>query len=284
MNRDSCFSSYYIGAQGFHIYYRSWMPAELRALIVLLHGSGEHSGYYSHIGEKSLRYRVGLIIPDLRGFGKSEGHRGHINRFEEYLVDLEALIILLQSRYPGVPIFLLGHSLGGLIAIRYSQEYNGKAKGVILSSPVLGMRFPLPYPLKKMTDLLSWIAPSLPIEPFKWSWLRSILLGSSSESLHDPLFTIQYTPRWFAEMLQNGVRALSETAKYSLPTLVLYGGQDPLINQRLLENFFLAIPHEDKKSIMFSDGGHRPLHEHHQEEVVHNIFDWVTVRSSGSAG
>lgn len=279
MKRDSCISSYYIGAQGVHIYYRIWIPAEPRGLMVLLHGSGEHSGYYSHIGEESLRHQIGLITPDLRGFGKSEGHRGHINHFEEYLDDLEALIILLQDRYPGLPIFLLGHSLGGLIVIRYGQEYYGKAKGVILSSPVLGTGFSILYPLKKMAELLSWITPRLPIEPFKWSWSRSILLGSSSESLHDPLFTIQYTPRWFAEMLQSGVRALSEVAKYNLPTLILYGQQDTLINQRLLENFFHSIPNDDKGYVMFSDGGHRPLHEHHHEEAVTNIFEWITVRS-----
>ncbi|MEX2104963.1 MAG: alpha/beta fold hydrolase, partial [Bacilli bacterium] len=140
MNRQSYISGYYTGTNGVNLYYHGWVPAEPRALMVLIHGAGEHSGRYSHIGEECLLHQIAFIAPDLRGFGQSGGSRGHINRFHEYLDDLQILITLLQSQYPAVPLFLSGHSLGGLIVIRYGQAYPCKVNGVILSSPALGLR------------------------------------------------------------------------------------------------------------------------------------------------
>jgi alpha-beta hydrolase superfamily lysophospholipase len=67
MNTQCYMNGYYAGAQGANLYFQGWLPAEIRALIILLHGSGEHSGFYSHIGEECLRRHVGLIAPDLRG-------------------------------------------------------------------------------------------------------------------------------------------------------------------------------------------------------------------------
>ncbi len=100
----------------------------------------------------------------------------------------------------------------------------------------------------------------------------------SPSDLHDPSFTIQYTPRWFTEILQNGVHALSEAAKYSIPTLFLYGQQDPLIDQSLIQKFFDCITSKDKEYVMFPDGRHRPLHEHHKDQAVNSIFQWVSTR------
>jgi lysophospholipase len=285
MNIESYITGHYSGVQGVNLYYRGWIPADCRALIILIHGAGEHSGRYSHVGEECLRRQIALIAPDLRGFGQSEGARGHINRFQDYLDDLESLITLLQVRYPSLPLFLLGHSLGGLIVIRYGQQYPGKVNGAVLSSPALGLRIHVPYPLKKMAEFISWITPNLSVEPLKWnemlrklSWLRPILPDRNSEILHDPSFTIQYTPRWFTEFLLNGFAALSEAAKFQFPTLCLSGQQDPLIDPGLIQQFFDSITTRDKAYVKFADGRHRPLHEHYKDQAVNNIFQWLYTR------
>jgi alpha-beta hydrolase superfamily lysophospholipase len=254
------------------------MPPEIRALMILIHGAGEHSGVYSDIGEECMRRQIGLIAPDLRGFGQSDGARGHVNRFQEYLDDLETLVARLEKQFQAVPLFLLGHSLGGVIVIRYAQENFRQLKGVMLSSPALGIRFRLPYPLKKLIDLISWAAPNLPVEPFKWSWSAPALLANPSNDLRDPLLTTQYTPRWFSELLRNGAHALSQAAKCSFPTLCLCGQHDPLIDLRAIEQFFQSIATDDKTYLVFPEGRHRPLYESCRDEAVRNMFEWMTVR------
>ncbi|MBO8163418.1 MAG: alpha/beta hydrolase [Brevibacillus sp.] len=271
-------SGYFAGTRGTNLYYRGWMPPQIRALMILVHGAGEHSGVYSDIGEECLRRQIGLIAPDLRGFGQSDGARGHVDRFEEYLDDLETLAARLEQQYPAVPLFLLGHSLGGLIVIRYAQENLRQVKGVMLSSPALGIRFRLPYPLKKLINLISWAAPNLPVKPFKWSWLTSTLLANPANDLRDPLFTTQYTPRWFSELLRNGAHALSQAAKCSLPTLCLCGQHDPLIDLEAIEHFFQSIATDDKAYLVFPGVRHRPLHEPCREEAVRKLFEWMTAR------
>lgn len=278
MNTQYYISGYYTGTQGANLYFQAWLPAEPRALMILIHGSGEHSGFYSHIGEECLRRHFGLIAPDLRGFGKSDGVRGHINHFQEYLDDLETLVRRLQKQYPDVPLFLLGHSLGGLIVIRYAQKYTHPVKGVILSSPVLGIRIRLPYTLKKLTELISLLAPDLPVDPFKWNWLKPILLDDPSDNSRDPLFTTQYTPRWFDELLQNGGHALSQAAKCNVPLLCLCGQHDPLIDLGAVQRFFQSISSDDKVQVVFSEGRHRPLQEHYRNVAINNIFQWITTR------
>ncbi|CAM3926927.1 lysophospholipase [Paenibacillus alkaliterrae] len=262
------------------LYYRSWIPVNPKGLVLLIHGAGEHSGGYSHIGTECVNQQIGFMAPDLRGFGKSGGQRGHIYRFEEYLEDLDHLITQLQTRYRGLPIFLCGHSLGGLIAIRFAQQFSGKATGVILSSPALGFRIPIP--IRQCLKLVSLLIPSLKLELVKWNeslrkrkWLQSRLPAWTSELLEDPFATIQYTPRWFAELLQNGTKALSESNKFHFPTLCFYDRLDPVVNSDLIEQFIQRIISEDKTCTVYSEGNHILLRD---GKVLQQMFQWLSAK------
>ncbi|MDF2714907.1 MAG: serine aminopeptidase [Paenibacillus sp.] len=266
--------------QEIELYYRSWIPVSPKGLVLFIHGAGEHSGGYSHIGSECVNRQIGFMAPDLRGFGKSGGQRGHIYRFKEYLDDLDQLIILLQTRYQGLPIYLCGHSLGGLIAIRFAQQFSDKATGVILSSPALG--FHLPSTIRKCVDLISLLTPALPLDLIKWNeslrrrkWLQSRLPAWTSELLDDPFATIQYTPRWFAELFHNGAKALSETYKFHFPTICFYDRLDPVVNSDLIEQFIQGIVSEDKTCAVFSEGNHNLLRD---EKLLQQIFQWLSSR------
>jgi lysophospholipase len=232
-----------------------------------------------------LAHHIALIAPDLRGFGQSEGPRGHILRFEEYLDDLEILVARLQKQYPGTPLFLFGHSLGGLICIRYDQTNPGMIDGALLSSPALGLRILIPYPLKKLTEFIAWITPGLAFAPLKWvntlrnvSWLKPIMQNTTPDMLFDPLCPNVYTSRWLSELLLNGAKAISEAAKFTAPTLCLYDQHDPLIDARLIRQFFDAISSQDKTSVLFSEGRHKHLHEFNCERAVNAILQWMNTR------
>lgn len=265
-----------------NLYYRSWIPVNPVGLVLFIHGAGEHSGIYSYIGTKCVNRKIGFMAPDLRGFGKSGGQRGHVDQFKEYLNDLDHLVIQLQLQYRGVPIFLCGHSLGGLIAIRYAQQFSSKIAGIILSSPALGIR--LPSVIRKSVDLVSLLTPTLPLDLIKWNeslrkrkWLQSRLPDWTSQLLNDPLSTIQYTPRWFAELLINGTKALSEAGKFHFPLLCLYDRLDPVVNSDRIEQFIQGIVSKDITCAVFAEGNHILLRN---EVLLHQMFQWLSARQN----
>lgn len=266
------------------LYCRTWIPKHAKALVIFLHGAGQHSGHYSYVGTECLNRRIALAAPDLRGFGRSGGKRGHILRFQEYLDDLEVLVTRLQQHYSGLPIYLFGHSMGGLIAIRYVQRHPGKIAGVLLSSPALGV-YPPPFIIRKCIEFFSIVAPSLPLDLIKWNeslrrlnYFRSGLPGWTSEVMNEHLPTICYTPRWCTEMVHNGEMAISEVQKLHFPALCLYDLYDPVINVKLIEHFIESMPSKDKTRIVYRDGEHQPLHGNHKKETLEQIFQWLVPR------
>ncbi len=281
MYKSSNEGTYYTRTREMKLYYRLWKPVNPQGLMLFVHGAGEHSGQYAHIGTECLQRHIAFIAPDLRGFGKSEGKRGYIRQFKDYLDDLDELIIQLQIQFLNLPIFLFGHSLGGLVAIRYAQHCCDKITGVILSSPALGIRLKLPYFIKKSIDLVSLLAPALPVELVKWNerlrklkWLQSRLPEWTSKT-RDPLATIQYTPRWFTELLNNGTKALSEVNQFHFPILCLYDRYDPIVNSERIEQFIGSIASADKECSVFANGNHHFLHD---GEVLRHIFQWIYTR------
>ncbi|WP_156288600.1 alpha/beta hydrolase [Oceanobacillus salinisoli] len=267
------------------LFYRAWFPANPRAVIILIHGAGEHSGRYEYIGECCMDHNITLVAPDLRGFGQSEGHRGHINRFSDYLDDLKVLINTVSKRYPSIPVFLFGHSLGGLVAIRYGQTYPQQVKGFILSSPALGLRFPIPSAIKRTLNFISRINPELTIQPFKWAeilrkarHLKPYLPEPGSDIVKDPFHTTQYTPRWLTELIQNGIHATMEASKFQVPLLCLYDKEDPIIHPNSIKQFLDSVTIPEKDHVIFSEGHHHPWHAPHQQQALDSMITWLNTR------
>lgn len=274
-----------INGDEIQLHCRTWIPSNPQGLVIFIHGAGEHSGHYSHVGVECLNRGIGFIAPDLRGFGKSGGSRGHIFQFQDYLNDLDSLVEQFRKQYPGKPVYLFGHSLGGLIVIRYMQQFPNRADGVILSSPVLGLRLKMPHGIRKCIDTISWLTPALPLELIKWNeslrklrWFRSKLPSWTSELLHDPLNTIRYTPRWFTELLHNGARALSEANRFLFPALCLYDMHDPIVDTGFIAEFLETINSKDKAIVVFDERDHRPLHGHHRDQALEHVFGWLCPR------
>lgn len=279
-------SGYFPGADGVRLFYRGWICERPKALVILIHGAGEHSGRYAHIGEICMQNGIALAAPDLRGFGRSEGPRGHVNSFREYLNDLEIFLQWWEKRFPSVPRFLMGHSFGGLIVIRHGQTFSRKVHGVILSSPALGLRFRLPFPVQNLLRLISWVTPGFSITPYKWSeTLKKIDRFKpffpekfTVEILKDPLSTIEYTPRWLTELINNGIHALSEAARFRFPTLCFYDRKDPIIHPDAVRRFLDSLTVPDKKYVAFNEGRHRPWHQGYSEQAVDNFMNWLHSR------
>ncbi|MFD2656976.1 alpha/beta hydrolase [Gracilibacillus thailandensis] len=279
------YSSNYIQSKdGINLFYQTWTPSHPKAVIIIVHGAGEHSGRYQPITAQCVNHEIAVVAPDLRGFGQSDGARGHINTFQEYIDDLHTLVEWVSAQFQHMPIFLFGHSLGGLIVIRYSQIYAYETNGVILSSPALALRFELPSFSKKILAVASSVLPNLSIRPNKWERIfRAITslepyLPKKKELKKDPLMTSQYTPRWLFELIQNGVDAIAEAALFQFPVLFVYDQKDPIIHPRFIQDFFHSVSIPDKHFVTFNDGFHHPLQAHYRDLALDNVMQWINKR------
>lgn len=179
---------------GVHLRYRTWLPHESRGVAVLVHGAGEHLGLYEHLGERFIRDGFGLVLYDLRGFGCSEGRCGHITHFHEYLNDLDQLVHVFRKKLGNRRIYLIGHSLGGLIVARYVQHRPDHVDGIVLSAPALGLRIHVPISVKRLISIISRVAPSFSVNPYglikkaqRIPRLKSFVTYNVQTKLVDPL-------------------------------------------------------------------------------------------------
>lgn len=114
--------SSYKGRRNLRIYIQSWLPERVRASVVIVHGLGEHGGRYAHVAKALVDAGCAVYALDLRGHGRSEGSRAMIDRFSHAVEDINQLVEKVRKRYSGKPQFLLGHSMGGALSLRYAMH------------------------------------------------------------------------------------------------------------------------------------------------------------------
>jgi len=151
---------------GTKIFVRSWTPAlRPRALVVICHGVNSHSGQYLWAGEQLSATGLAVYALDLRGRGQSDGERFYVDNVADYVSDVSATVQLAKSRHPGVPVFLLGHSAGGVVSSVYTLEHASELTGFICES--FAFQVPAPGFALAAIKALSHIAPRLPVLKLK---------------------------------------------------------------------------------------------------------------------
>jgi acylglycerol lipase len=147
------------GAAGARIAYRSWIPeGEPRAVVVIAHGVSEHGGRYRYVVERLVPEGFAVYAIDHRGHGRSSGSKARIDRMAHVVADLDALIDRIRATHPGLKLFLLGHSMGGTVAVAYALRRQDKLDGLALSAPLAAIEA-APLPLRIVARVLSKIAP-----------------------------------------------------------------------------------------------------------------------------
>ncbi|MDO8970993.1 MAG: lysophospholipase, partial [Saprospiraceae bacterium] len=133
------FETNWKSSDGLSLFAQGWEPdvTSFKAVVCLVHGIGEHTGRYAHVAEAFAKEGYVLLTADLRGHGKSEGIRGHAPSVEFLMQDMDVLLKKASDRYPGLPVILYGHSLGGILALHYGLKRKPAVKGVLVTSPAL---------------------------------------------------------------------------------------------------------------------------------------------------
>jgi len=262
---------------GANIFMRYWRPAEpARAAIVIVHGFNAHSGHYEWVGDQLVAAGLAAYALDLRGHGRSDGERFFVQRFSEYVDDVSRLVRLVRAREPGAPIFMLGHSVGGVVACTCALDYPGELSGLICES--FAHQVPAPGFVLAVMKGLSHVAPHAHVlrlknEDFSRDPLRL------AELERDPLIAheVQAT-QTVAEMVRADERLERELGKITLPLLILHGTADKATKPSGSKRFYELAGSTDKTLKLYDGHVHDLLGDLGKETVISDILAWLNAR------
>ncbi|MGO9470245.1 MAG: lysophospholipase [Isosphaeraceae bacterium] len=258
---------------------RWWQLPEPRGLVIIAHGFGEHSGAYERVAA-ALGAAVGVdvIAPDFRGHGLSPGRRGVVRAFDELTGDLQGVVDWsARERLPG-PHFLLGHSNGGQVALRLMLRQPASIAALILSNPALRVAMPIPPAKLKVGRFLLKYAPWITLRGDLRPGLLTRDLAIQEEHRSDPLRHGRMSAPLFFGMVEGGEMAIARAGEIRLPTLLLVGGQDPIIDPASAREFFDRMGSVDKTMHFYPKMLHEPMSEVGREQVFDDLTRWLSPR------
>jgi alpha-beta hydrolase superfamily lysophospholipase len=262
-----------------NIYTRQWLPEETpKALVLLVHGMAEHCGRYQHMGKYLTLSGYALCGLDLPGHGNSAGPRGYVDSFEDFSAVVLQYYAMLIEKYPGIPVFLLGHSMGGLIASNLLLTHQSKFKGCILSAAAI--RSPVQPPAFQMMilKLLSVITPKLGVIQLDSDGVNSDP-QKVKQYLNDPLNYIgKISARLVIGLFNTMLIVVSSASEIKLPLLLLHGADDPMTSVDGSQLLIDQCGSKDKKLFIYPGLRHEVFNESINMEIFSAVSSWLGQR------
>ena len=262
------------GAGGIKIFFRSWHPdGKARGVVVIVPGFNAHSGYYSWVAEQFTAEALAVYAVDLRGRGKSDGERFYVEKFQDYVDDVSALVNRAKSREAGLPVYLLGHSAGGVVSCLYALENQSQLDGLICES--FAFQVPAPDFALAVFKGLSHVAPHAHVLHLKnedFSRDPNIVRAMND----DPLIANETQPtKTLAEMVRADERLEKEFPRIKLPVLILHGTSDKAAKPSGSQLFYDTVGSTDKTLKFYEGGYHDLLNDTDKQRVMSDIRVWI---------
>ncbi|MGH3832606.1 MAG: lysophospholipase [Pseudonocardiaceae bacterium] len=273
-------------APGRSAYWQAWLPQEqARALVIIVHGVHEHSARYAHVGARLAAVGFAVYAADHRGHGRSDGRRGNIERMALIVADLSSFVRFARERHPGLPVFVIGHSLGGLIALHWVTESGVTESGVTESGALLDglvVSGPAVQPavgsalLKRLAGVLSTVVPNLGV----------VALDADQKISRDPEVVRAYQEdplvyrgklkaRTGAEILATMETLPTRLPRLSLPLLLLHGTADQIcapVGSTLVRN---NVSSRDTTLIQYPGLYHELFNEPERNQILTDLITWL---------
>lgn len=258
------------------LYEQCWEPEnECRAAVLLVHGLGEHSSRYGHVAEHLTQRGIALQALDHYGHGKSDGLAGYVERFSVYLDGVDAALQKIKREHPEVPLFLIGHSMGGLIAATFLLQQQDAFRACVLSGPAFKSDQAPPAIVIAIIRLLALLAPTLPL-------LQLDASGVSRDPavvdayMRDPLVHHgKLSARLLAQMSAAMQSTLAKAAGITIPILIMHGEDDQLTSPSGSAQMFERVGSEDKTLKTYPGLFHEIFNEPEQEAVLNDMSQWL---------
>ena len=263
------------GHGGIRLFYQVWVPAGAkRAVLINLHGLGDHSGLYPNLTAYIPTQAIALYAYDMRGNGRSPGQRAYLRRWEEYRADLAAFLRVVRQKEPDLPLFLLGNSLGGLVVLDYVLKHPDGVAGVIAAAAPLGA-VGVPPLLMTLGRAMSRVFPRFSLH------VGMDLTGLSRDPkivetvLADPFFHRRGTARLSTEVTAAIERVQSGAKSLSVPLLMLHGSADRMVPPDGSRRFFAQVAYPDREYREYFGAYHGLFADINFVEVLEDLRRWI---------
>lgn len=257
-------------------YWQGWLPEQsaARGVVVLVHGFGEHSGRYAHVGARLAGAGMAAYAADHRGHGRTGGRPANIERMSLVVADLGRFVGFAAGQHPGAPLFVLGHSMGGLIALQYATEPDARLDGLLLSGPAVEVTVGSALQ-RRAAGVLSALTPqlgvtSLPVD--RISRDREVVAAYEN----DPLVHHGAVPaRTGAELLATATALPGRLGRLTVPVLLLHGGDDGLAAPSGSRMVHDAVASTDKTLHRYEGLYHEVFNEPERDRVLTDLVTWL---------
>ncbi len=271
-------------------YWQAWLPpTRARAVVIIVHGFGEHSGRYAYVGNRLATVGFAAYAADYRGHGRSDGRRANIERMALIVADLGCFVRFAAERHPGLPVFMVGHSVGGLISLQYATEPGNPLDGLVLSAPTVEVMVGSALQ-RRLAGVLSALVPDL----------RVAALGAEEKISRDPEVVRAYRQdplvyhgrikaRTGAEILVTMEGLPARLPRLSVPLLILHGTDDRICAPAGSTMVHDRVSSPDKTVRRYQDLYHEVFNEPERDEVLTDLVCWLEqhlppTRSAGWEG
>jgi alpha-beta hydrolase superfamily lysophospholipase len=264
---------------GLDLAVRRWDPEGTHQwTFVVVHGHGEHGGRYQFLAEWFAELGATTFAMDYRGHGKSGGQRGHAASLDELLDDIGVVVTHAREERGG-PLILIGHSLGGLLAIAYTLDRPAGIDRAVFSAPALQLRVKVPAWKRTAANLLPRVAPKMSlaneINPDDLSHDRAVVEAYR----HDPLVHNRITAGMYAATIAHGESLIDRAPQLTVPFLLLHGRDDRIIDPAGSQRFFARARVEGRAFCLYPGMYHEVFNEVDRERVFADIESWLTQRT-----
>jgi alpha-beta hydrolase superfamily lysophospholipase len=264
------------GVRNLDIYYKGWAPeGEVKAVLMIVHGVGEHIGRYTNVVDHYVPLGFAIYGVDHIGHGKSGGEREMVERFEDYIEPLVTFREKIAGWYPGKPIFIYGHSMGGLITTLYLLDHQADFKGAILSAAAAKVPDNITPLTVTLGKILASITPRVGMIQLDTNYLshdKTVVETYNSDPL---VFHGKMPVRLSAEMLRAMTRVANEMQKITLPVFILQGSEDKLVDPSAAQMLYDGVGSPDKTLKIYAGLFHEVHNEPEREVMFKDLETWL---------
>jgi len=267
---------FFKGIRNTQIYYQTWLPdGDPKGILLVVHGLAEHCGRYMNLVNHFVPLGYAVYGMDHVGHGKSDGVRVHVQRFEDFTDTLRTFFDMIKNWHPETPIFMVGHSLGGLIAAIYLLEHPSELTGAVLSGPSVKIPDHISSATIFLGKMFSALIPKLGLvglDPAGVSRDPAVV----EAYINDPLvYGGKTTARLAAEIVRAMQRVSAEGSGITLPVLIIQGGQDRLVDPSGAQMLYEKIGSKDKIIKIYDSLYHEVFNEPEHDQVLSYVEGWL---------